>query len=200
MAAGIQDSAGTPAGEGPPPVRRVLGLDPGTRVLGYGCVDWSPAGPRLVEAGTLSASASHALPRRLGRLLDELENLLNDLRPDLVVVERAFAGKNIRSALSLGEGRGLAIAVAARAGAEVVDLTPAEAKQQIAGHGAADKAAVARMVGVRLGLPSEGAPADATDALALALAYVEREQLQRRLAPRGGPSPARPVLPKRGSL
>jgi Holliday junction resolvasome RuvABC endonuclease subunit len=163
MAAGIQDSAGTPARDGAPLVRRVLGLDPGTRVLGYGCIDWPSAGPRLVEAGTLSASASHALPRRLGRLLAELEGLLADLRPDLVVVERAFAGKNIRSALSLGEGRGLALAVAARAGAEVVELTPAE-----------------------------GAPTDATDALALALAFVEREQLGLRLQSglRGAPPQA----------
>lgn len=159
----------------------VLGIDPGTIVVGYGAVRRLDgrarlAGPRaeLVEAGVVRARRSRSLHERLGRILTDLEEIVAELRPGTVVVERAFTGRNPLTALRLGEGRGLALAVAARHGCEVVERTPAETKRLVAGTGAASKELVAGAVAGLLGVPLEGTPLDATDALALALSELFR--------------------------
>lgn len=161
----------------------VLGIDPGTVVVGYGAVR-GPApgqvvrlgGPRafLVEAGVLRAKRSRPLAERLGRLVADLEELVLDLRPGVVVVERAFTAKNPLTALRLGEGRGLALAIAARHGCRVVERTPAETKRLVAGTGSASKSLVAGAVSSLLGVGLDGSPLDATDALALALSELHR--------------------------
>jgi crossover junction endodeoxyribonuclease RuvC len=170
----------------------VLGIDPGTRVLGYGAVAGSAHAPRLVEAGVVRARANASLADRLSCLLAGIELLVAELRPEVVVVERAFAGRNIQSALRLGESRGLALAVAARAGARVAELSPAQAKRALVGHGAASKAEVARMVGARLDLKDAADALDATDALALALAWLQGAEGEVRgvRGVRGGALPA----------
>jgi len=159
----------------------VLGIDPGTIVVGYGAVRSLDgrarlAGPRaaLVEAGVVRAKRSRPLAERLGRIVAELDDLVRDLRPGTVVVERAFTGRNPLTALRLGEGRGLALAIAARHGCQVVERTPAETKRLVAGTGAATKELVAGAVAGLLGVPLEGSPLDATDALALALSELFR--------------------------
>ncbi len=177
---------GGPAAAGP----RVLGIDPGTRVLGYGLVCGSAHAPRLVEAGVLRTRAQLDLAARLHHLLTGLEELIAELRPDVVVVERAFAGRNVQSALRLGECRGLALALAARAGARVEELSPAQAKRSLVGSGAATKGEVARMVGARLGIDTAAGGLDATDALALALAWLQGADGETR----------RPRPPARGAL
>ena len=187
------DSPGTGAASGRPcaPVPEdavVLGIDPGTRVLGYGAVRGPWREPILVEAGVVRVDARRSLAERLERIAREVEALLADLCPTIVVVERAFAGRNVQSALRLGECRGVVLAAAARSGAIVAELSPAQAKRALAGHGAAGKGAVADLVLARLavvrGAPQRGAPvpgtlapgappADATDALALAMAWQQ---------------------------
>jgi len=160
----------------------VLGIDPGTIVVGYGAVRRSAArGGRLrslraelVETGVLRASRGRPLPERLGLLLGLVDELVLELRPGTVVVERAFTDKNPLTALRLGEGRGLAIAVAARRGCRVVERTPAEAKRLVAGSGSASKSLVSSAVGSLLGRSLAGSPLDATDALALALSELSR--------------------------
>jgi crossover junction endodeoxyribonuclease RuvC len=164
----------------------VLGIDPGTIVVGYGAVRAANtraahfAAPRvqLVEAGVLRARRGRPLAERLGLLLDLLDALVLELRPGVVVVERAFTAKNPLTALRLGEGRGLAIAVAARRGCRVVERTPAQCKRQITGSGAATKALVASAVESLLGRALDGSPRDATDALALALTELQRMSVE----------------------
>lgn len=163
----------------------VLGIDPGTRVVGYGAIVANGRGPKLFGAGVLQPGARLDVPARLGVILAEFEELLAEVRPDVVVVEQAFAARNLQSALRIGEGRGVILAAAARFGSQIVQFAPAVAKKALVGHGAADKTQVAAMVAAALGLAEAPGPLDATDALALALAHVLRAKQAARIpAPR----------------
>ena len=152
----------------------VLGLDPGTRVAGYGAVVEAPRGPRLVCCGVLEPGARLSLVERLGRIAVEFEELLGALRPRMVVVESTFAGRNVQSALRIGEARGAVLATAARLGFPTDEVAPAAAKKTLVGHGAASKEQVAAMVAQLLGCAPLDVAHDATDALALALTHVIR--------------------------
>lgn len=154
----------------------LLGIDPGTRVIGFGAVCLGADGPRLVGAGVIRTSARADAATRLGELGAGIERVLAELRPEVVVVERAFAARNMASALRLGEGRGVVLCAAARAGARVVELPPAVAKKALVGNGLAHKTQVAAMVARLLGLAAAPEPLDATDALALALAHHLRDR------------------------
>jgi crossover junction endodeoxyribonuclease RuvC len=165
-----------------PPWPVVLGIDPGTRVLGFGALVDAPDGPRLLACGVLRATASADVPRRLAELAGDLERLLGELRPGMVVVESAFSARNVQSALRIGEARGMVLATAARAGHPVSEMAPAAAKKAVLGHGAASKRQVAAMVAALLGTPRLDVPSDATDALALALAHLHRSAVVGRLA------------------
>ncbi len=164
--------------DAPAPARPgfVLGIDPGTQVVGFGAIRVTAAGPRLIGAGVLRATARAAVPRRLAEIRAGLDRLLGELRPEVVVIEQAFARRNFQSALRIGEGRGVVLAAAAAAGARVVQVAPAAAKKALVGHGQAHKTQVAAMVARALGLERALAPLDATDALALALSAVLRRR------------------------
>lgn len=155
----------------------VLGIDPGTRVLGYGAVVVGANGPRLFAAGVLRPKPAD-VPARLGQLRSELDLLFERLKPTVIVVEQAFAARNVQSALRIGEGRGVVLGCAAATGARIVQFAPAVAKKALVGTGAADKTQVARMVEHVLGPKSKGLPLDASDALALALAYTSRSRFE----------------------
>jgi crossover junction endodeoxyribonuclease RuvC len=152
----------------------VLGIDPGTRIVGYGAVVVHPSGPKLLTAGVIRVGAKDGVPERLAAIHGRLTTLMAEMRPQVVVVERAFAAKNIQSALRIGEGRGLALACAAACGAAVVEMAPRAAKKRVVGSGSAEKEQVAHMVRRTLGREDLDLPLDATDALALALAHVLR--------------------------
>ncbi len=152
----------------------VLGIDPGTRVVGYGAIVAAPRGPRALAWGALRADVASTVPERLGWIRTEIDRLLGQVRPTVVVVEAAFAARNVQSALRIGEGRGVVLACAAAFGAEIVQFPPAVAKKALVGNGAADKSQVAKMVAHLLALSEPPKPLDATDALALALAHLQR--------------------------
>jgi crossover junction endodeoxyribonuclease RuvC len=156
----------------------VLGFDPGTHRAGWGALLMADKGPRLLGCGVLEASAKLSPPERLGRMSVGLDLLLDRLRPSTVVVERAFAFRNVQSALRIAEARGLALAGASRRGMEVIEITPAAAKKAVSGNGAASKEQVAAMISRRLSIDVDGIGEDATDALALALAYCERARFE----------------------
>jgi crossover junction endodeoxyribonuclease RuvC len=160
----------------------VLGIDPGLSRCGYGCVRREGSRLEAVAAGVLSTPPSDPLPERLLALADDLEQLVGELRPQVVAVERVFFQTNVRTAMSVGQASGLALAAAARSGAEVVQYTANEVKQAIAGYGGAEKAAVQSMVQVLLALPARPEPPDAADALALALCHLTLMPLLARAA------------------
>ena len=150
----------------------VLGIDPGVSRCGYGCVERGGGRLRAVAGGVITTLPSDPLPMRLGQLATELEALMADLAPDVVAVERVFFQTNARTAMSVGQASGLALAAAARAGHTVVEYTANEVKQSVAGYGSADKRQVQQMVALLLELPRLPSPPDAADALALAICHA----------------------------
>jgi crossover junction endodeoxyribonuclease RuvC len=159
----------------------VLGIDPGLTRCGYACVQARGQVLGAVAFGVIRTPPQHSTPQRLAELRDELATLLAELRPDVVAVEQVFFQVNVRTAMSVGQASGLALAEAAAAGCEVVQYTPSQVKQAVAGWGGAGKQQVQRMVQVRLGLPAAPEP-DAADAAALALCHLASAPFTRRLA------------------
>ena len=159
---------------------RALGIDPGSRVTGWGVIESRGAGFRHVASGTI-ALAQATLGDRLARLHAECLRLVERWAPAAVVVERAFVARNVQSAFRLGEARGAVLAAIAAGGVPLHEYAPAEVKLAAVGHGRADKDEVGRGVAVRLGLARRPA-VDAADALALALCHLQQAPLRGRLA------------------
>jgi crossover junction endodeoxyribonuclease RuvC len=162
---------------------RVLGIDPGLTRCGYAVVDAS--GPRdatAVALGVIRTPTDEPVPDRLAALRRELVALLTEYRPGAVAVEQVFFQVNVRTAMSVGQASGLALAEAAAAGCEVVQYTPNQVKDAVAGWGGATKDQVQRMVQARLRLDQPPRPADAADAAALALCHLAMAPLRRRVA------------------
>jgi crossover junction endodeoxyribonuclease RuvC len=161
----------------------VLGIDPGLTRCGYACLEArGPQQVRAVSLGVIRTPAADPLPLRLAALRAELAVLVGELRPHVVVVEHVFFQVNVRTAMSVGQASGLALAEAAAAGCEVVQYTPNQVKETVAGWGGAGKEQVQKMVQVRLGLASPPRPPDAADAAALALCHLAIAPLRERLA------------------
>ncbi len=154
----------------PTPV--TLGIDPGTARLGYGVIRGVDPAESL-EFGIVETKSGAEMPSRLLQLHDEILSIIRDYRPSVMVIERLFFARNVTNAISVGQARGVAMLTAAEAGLTVVEYTPAEVKQAVAGFGNADKEQVQQMVKVILGLSEPPQPDDAADALAVALCHVQ---------------------------
>jgi crossover junction endodeoxyribonuclease RuvC len=152
----------------------VLGIDPGSRVTGFGVVDLSPAGPSCVDYGTIRPSLTAPLPDRLRFLAEGVHALIDEFRPDALVVENVFLGPSVRSMAVVGQVRGALIAVARMDGVAVHEFAPREIKLAVVGTGSASKQQIQYMVRAALALPVLPAPFDAADGLAAALCYANR--------------------------
>ena len=149
---------------------RILGLDPGSRICGYGVIDETEGELRYVECGVLTAREDRAMELRLGEIACGLREVIGELEPDVVAIEDVFVHHNARSALALAQARGMALAVVGIAGLRVASYPPAVVKQAVTGSGSATKEQITRMVQALIGLRS--APrADAGDALAVAITH-----------------------------
>jgi len=159
----------------------VLGIDPGLSRCGYGMVGRGEGDSalRAYAAGVVETDPAVPLAERLLILHTELRALLEELGPEVVVVERVFFQVNAKTAMSVGQASGLALLVAAAAGCEVVQYTSNEVKQGLVGYGAATKEQVQRMVAQVLGLPAIDGPPDVADALALAVCHLTTVPLRR---------------------
>jgi crossover junction endodeoxyribonuclease RuvC len=152
---------------------KVLGIDPGTAVLGYGVVESGQSRhARLLECGTLTTGARDPLPARLRILHDGITALLARHAPDAVAVESAFYGKNVRTAVVLSHARGVILLAAELAGTEIAEYSPAMIKKTIVGRGAALKPQVGYMVAQLLRLKAAPSPDDAADGVAVALTHL----------------------------
>lgn len=149
---------------------RILGLDPGSRVCGYGVIDVVGSELVYVECGTLTAREEKPVEERLGEIACGLREVIGELAPAVVAIEDVFTHQNPRSALALAQARGMALAVVGLAGLRVASYPPASVKKAVSGSGRADKDQVARMVQALIGLRTLPR-ADATDALAVAITH-----------------------------
>ena len=162
---------------------RILGLDPGSRVCGYGVIDERGGALAYVECGVLTAPEDRPMVNRLGELACGLREVIAELRPGIVAVEDVFSHQNPRSAIALAQARGMALAVVGLAGLAVASYAPALVKKAVSGSGRADKTQIARMVQALIGLRSLPR-ADATDALAVAITHGRRlRPMAARLVP-----------------
>ncbi|NAZ87494.1 crossover junction endodeoxyribonuclease RuvC [Kineococcus indalonis] len=158
---------------------RVLAVDPGLTRCGLGVVESSGAGAagrrvRMVAVGVVRTPSEHPVPERLLAVAEGLESWLDEHSPDVVAVERVFAQANVRSVMGTAQAAGLVLVAAARRGLPVAMHTPSEVKAAVTGSGRADKEQVTAMVTRILGLDAPPRPADAADALALALCHLWR--------------------------
>ena len=156
----------------------VLGVDPGTATTGYGVVQESDGELGLIAYGAITTPAGHPLPFRLQTIYRELRRLAEKYRPDAGGVEKLFFSKNVRTAMSVGQARGVAMLALADAGLALGEYTPNEIKQAVAGYGGADKHQVQEMVRALLNLSEVPRPDDAADALAVAICHLHQLRLQ----------------------
>lgn len=157
---------------------RILGIDPGSRLTGFGLIDTDGGRSAYVDSGCVRVAGS-ALAPRLGEIFDGITELVERYRPDAIALERVFVHRNVDSALKLGQARGAALAAVARAAVPVNEYSPSEIKQAVVGKGNAAKTQVQHMVTALLKLRCSP-QADAADALAAALCHAQlRRTLER---------------------
>ncbi len=164
----------------------VIGIDPGTAITGYGLVSEDDRGDlRAVAYGVVTTKAGLPMPERLLVLYRELQDILTRYRPESGAVEKLFFQRNVTTAISVGQARGVSMLALAEAGLPVDEYTPMEIKQAVAGYGGADKRQVQYMVRALLGLEEIPRPDDAADALAVAICHLHTART-RRMARQGG--------------
>jgi len=153
---------------------RILGIDPGTRIVGYGVIETRGSRVLPVTWGVVRADTSRAYAERLHGILEGLRRVVQETRPDEAAIEEAFYGKSAQAAFRMGEGRGVAMASVAACGVPLHEYTPAEVKRAVVGSGRAHKSQVQEMVRLLLGLREAPRPEDAADALAVAICHANR--------------------------
>lgn len=157
-----------------------MGIDPGSRITGYGVIDLDGPRSRYVASGCIQTDSSRPLPERLKIIFEGVAGVIREHQPVEVAVEQVFMHRNPDSALKLGQARGAALCAVVMAGLPVSEYAPRSIKQAVVGSGAADKTQVQRMVGWLLNR-AEPLPADAADALAVAICHGHTRQTLNRL-------------------
>ncbi|MDQ3784039.1 MAG: crossover junction endodeoxyribonuclease RuvC [Actinomycetota bacterium] len=161
---------------------RIMGIDPGIAVTGYGVIERRNGRLRAVSHGVVRTGAGDSQAVRLAELRAEVAGLIARLRPGAAAIERLFFNANVRTAMAVGQASGVVLASLAEAGVEVTDYTPPQVKLAVAGSGGASKRQVQAMVTSLLGLNAPPSSPDAADALALAIAHHNRSGLARAVA------------------
>ncbi len=159
---------------------RVLGVDPGTAITGYGVIETGNGTPgmgRLIECGVFRFGRNNSLPHRLAELHHEIAKLIRRHQPAVLALEDAFYHKNVRTTLVLGHARGVILLAAEQEGLEIAQYAPAMIKKTVVGAGGAQKSQVAAMVARLLHLKHAPKPADAADGVAVALTFILRSSL-----------------------
>jgi crossover junction endodeoxyribonuclease RuvC len=163
---------------------RILGIDPGTAITGYGIVEETADGMAAVAYGVITTSADTPMPERLLDLHRQLGLLLSLHAPACAAVERLFFQRNVRTAIAVGQARGVVLLALAEAGLSVAEYTPPEVKQAVASYGGAGKRQVQEMVRILLRLEDIPRPDDAADALAVAICHAHSARFARLLEER----------------
>jgi crossover junction endodeoxyribonuclease RuvC len=163
----------------------ILGIDPGTAITGYGLVREDDAELDLVGCGVIATPSGQSLPERLQTIYQGLSQVIREHQPDAAAVEELFFSRNVRTALSVGHARGVALLALADAGLPVYEYKPLEVKQAVAGYGGADKQQVQEMVRMLLHLDRVPQPDDAADAVAVAVCHIHSARMAALVAGAG---------------
>jgi crossover junction endodeoxyribonuclease RuvC len=161
---------------------KILGIDPGTMVMGYGVIESEDDDIALVSFGAIVGPERSPIGERLSYLYNELLEVIQRYQPDVVAVEQPFIAKNVRSALAIGRAQAVALLAAANRGIPTCEYTPAQVKQRVANYGASSKEQIQEMVRLQLGLTEVPQPDDAADALAVAICHLREMHLSNLLA------------------
>jgi crossover junction endodeoxyribonuclease RuvC len=151
---------------------KILGIDPGTVVMGYGVIEAGDGEPVFIECGVIKPPARSSIGERLSFLYKNLMEIISTYSPDVIAIEEPFVAKNARTALAIGRAQAVAILSAANCNIPSFEYTPARIKQRVATYGASSKEQVQEMVRLQLGLDNVPEPNDAADALAVALCHM----------------------------
>lgn len=161
---------------------RILGIDPGIALVGFGIVDVRPKGGLVAGTyGHLSTESGMPVPDRLKILYDDTCTIIREYRPDVVAVEELFFNKNAKTAITASQARGVLILAAVNCGVEVAEYTPLQVKQAVAGYGRASKQQVQAMVTRLLRLKEIPRPDDTADALAVAICHANSMEMEKRI-------------------
>jgi len=152
---------------------RILGIDPGTGILGFGVIDVDRSKPRLVDAGVIRTPVKEDDAVRLLTIYEELTDIIAATKPTIMSVEKLFFARNVTTAMTVAQARGVVLLCAMQAGMAIFEYTPMQIKQATTGYGKADKKQMQEMVRIHLGLSEVPKPDDCADALAAALTHAQ---------------------------
>jgi crossover junction endodeoxyribonuclease RuvC len=164
---------------------KILGIDPGTVIMGYGLIECEGSETALVDYGAIAVPDKLKSGERLNYLYKELLKVIKRHRPDIAAIETPFVAKNVKSALAIGRAQAIALLAAASQKVPAFEYSPARVKLRVASYGASSKEQVQEMVRLLLGLEEAPQPNDAADALAVALCHVQEIQMNEFLARQG---------------
>lgn len=150
---------------------RIIGIDPGTGILGFGVVDVTNNKAKLVTAGVITTPAHTPIDVRLEEIYDGLTQIISETKPDVMSIEKLFFSTNVTTAISVAQARGVAMLTGRKARLPIAEYTPNEIKQTLTGYGKADKKQMQEMVRIQLGLAEVPKPDDCADALAAAITH-----------------------------
>ncbi len=148
---------------------RIIGIDPGTGILGFGVIDVKAGKAKLVTAGVIRTPAHTPLPERLAEIYEGLSDIIAETKPTVMAIEKLFFARNVTTAMSVSHARGVAMLTGQQARLKIEEYTPLQIKQSLTGYGKADKKQVQEMVRIHLGLTEVPKPDDCADALAAAI-------------------------------
>ncbi|MBQ0079022.1 MAG: crossover junction endodeoxyribonuclease RuvC [Eubacterium sp.] len=160
---------------------KILGIDPGYAILGYGVIETIGNRFRVCQYGSITTDAGMPIEERLAHLYDSLREIIEEEKPDVASIEELFFNNNAKTAIMVGEARGIAILACAKGGLEIAEYTPMQIKQALVGYGKAEKKQVQIMVTRLLGLKEIPKPDDTADALAAAVCHAHSAGTNRRL-------------------
>ena len=151
---------------------RIIGIDPGTGILGFGVIEVNARGnPKMIAAGVITTPAHTPLEDRLLEIFDGLTEIIAETKPEVMSIEKLFFAQNVTTAISVSHARGVAMLTGKQAGLEIAEYTPLQIKQTLTGYGRASKKQMQEMVKLQLGLNNMPKPDDAADGLAAAITH-----------------------------
>lgn len=160
---------------------RILGIDPGVAIVGYGVIEYNKNQFKVIDYGKITTPAHTPLPKRLKLVYDGMTQLVETFKPDVVAMEELFFNTNVTTAIAVGHARGVLVLGAENAGVPVSEYTPLQIKQAVTGYGRADKNQVQQMVKMFLNLTEVPKPDDTADALAVAICHAHSASLSNKL-------------------